>query len=461
MKKIYLLAFTLFTAWLPLLAQQESVLHSMRSLPQAHYTNPAITPQQQFYLGLPGISSTYFAFSNSGFNYNSIFERDAENKLYINLPRFQDRLGKKNYISGIAQTDVLSMGVKINARMFLFMNSTLKTYNRFMYPEGLTGLIINGNGANLGESVAFSPAADHISYLENAIGASYIVNHKLTVGATFKQLKGISNIQTVQSDFTLTTDAQTYALQLEGNMHIRTAGIDDLTKAMNNPENIRYSDFQNSGFALDLGATYMVNNRLEVGLSALNLGSINWKNDLREIYTQEASVTFRGINLEEIVNGKSGTEEFVRQLEEELGFNFDDPIAMLDQVEGREPKSYRTGLPTQFYLSARYELARNLHANGLIFSEIYSGRFMPAFSAAINKDFGRRMSTSISYTAANRSYNNLGAGFSFRLTPIQFYLLSDNIISAPIFYKSAKALNLRLGMNMVFGYRKSPSKLPY
>lgn len=464
MKKIYLSAIALLTACMPLLAQQESVLHSMRSLPQAHYTNPAITPQQQFYLGLPGISSTYFALSNSGFNYNSIFERNENNERYINLDRFQERLGKKNYLSLLGQTDLLSFGLKINARMFLFMNSTVKMNNRFMYPEGLTGLFINGNGSYLGESVAFSPAIDHISYLENAIGASYIVNHKLTVGATIKQLKGIGNIRTEQSDFTLTTDAQTYALELEGNLQIRTAGIEnalDVLSGEKGMDQIRYSDFKNNGFGIDLGATYMVNNRLEVGFSALNLGTIKWKDDLFEHSLDQSKVSFKGLNLQELANGENGTGEFVAQLEEEFGFNSDDPATITDKLEGKEPESYRTGLPAQFYLSARYELARNLHANGLLFSEIYNGRFMPAFSAAINKEFGRRLSTSLSYTMVNRSYNNIGAGLSFRLTPFQLYLVSDNIISTPVFYRSAKALNMRLGMNLVFGYRKSQSKLPY
>ena len=449
MKKIYSLAIALLGSSFSLLAQQEAVLHTMRSLPQAHYTNPAVAPEQQFYLGLPGISSTYLSFSNSGFNYNTIFNRDKEGNLIIDLPRFQENLAEKNYLSAIAHTDVLSLGLKINARMYLFMSSTIKANTRFMYPEGLTGLILNGNGAYLGESVSFSPAADHISYLENAIGASYIVNNQLTVGATLKQLKGLANIRTEQSDFSLYTDAQTYALQLTGNMQVLTAGIYGLAEGDSDPANLQYSDFKNNGFALDLGATYKISSRLELGFSALNLGFINWKTDLHEYYMNETEIAFKGLNAQEMANGESGVEEFYDQINEAL------------DLKERKLASYRTGLPTQFYLSTRYQLARNLNASGLLFSEIYNGRFMPAFSAALNKDFGRHLSTTVSYTAVNRSYNNIGAGFSFRFIPFQFYLLSDNFISAPLFYRSAKAFNLRLGLNLVFGYRKTPTKLPY
>ncbi|WP_017733830.1 DUF5723 family protein [Nafulsella turpanensis] len=453
MKKIYLLVCALFAGSLPLLAQQEATLHSMQSLPQNHYINPAFTPQQQFYLGLPGISSTYLSVTNSGFNYSSLVSVNPEtDSLYIDLIGLQKGLGKKNYLNLSAQTDVLSLGLKVNARMYLFLSSTLKVHNQLMYPEGMTGLLINGNGAYLGETVAFSPEVEHLSYLENAIGASYTVDKKLTVGARFKLLKGVANIQTAQSDFTLTTDADTYALNLKGTLQIQTAGAYDLIEGnieLVDFQNYSYSDLQNNGFAVDLGATYQLSNRLMLGFSALNLGSIKWKHDTREYYLQGAEITFRGLNVKDLANGGSGTAELEQELEEAF------------RPQDRPMDSYHSGLPGQFYLSARYELARNLNASGLLFAQSFNGNINTAFSATLNKDFGRRIGASLSYTAANRSFSNLGAGFSFRLTPIQFYFVSDNIISSPIFYRSAKALSLRAGLNLMFGYRKGPSKPPY
>lgn len=453
MKKIYLSIIALLSAGLPLLAQQESTLHSMQSLPQSHYTNPAFTPQQQFYLGLPGISSTYFSFSNSGFNYNSLIERNPEtDSLYINLPRLQDGLAKRNYLANTIQTDLLSFGVKINARMYLMMSSTLRADSRLMYPSGLTGLFINGNGAYLDETVSVSPEIRHLSYLENSVGTSYIVDQKLTLGGRVKFLTGLANIHTRTADFSITTDAQTYALTLQGNMQLRTAGIQDYMDGKQDLSDISLSNLpplQNKGLALDLGATYRFNNRLQFGISLLNLGSINWKQGTREYYVDKASITFEGLDAQEIAKGEDGMDEFMKEFQDAF------------ELKERALSSYGTALPSQLYLSARYELERNLHASGLLFGQFYGGRFLPGFSAALNKDFGRRVGASLSYTAANRSYNNLGAGLSLRLSPFQLYMVSDNIISTPVFYKSAKALSLRLGMNLVFGYRKTPARLPY
>lgn len=453
MKKIYLSILALISTGLPLLAQQEATLHSMQSLPQSHYTNPAFVPQQQFYLGLPGISSTYFSLNNSGFNYNSLIERKPENdSLYINLPRMQEGLANRNYLTNSLQTDLLSFGVKINARMYLMVSSTIKADTRLMYPKGLSGLFINGNAAYLDETVSFSPEIGHISYLENSIGASYIVDNKLTLGGRVKFLRGLANIHTQTADFSLTTDAQTYALHLQGNMQIRSAGIHEYMDGSRNLNDISLTNLpgmQNMGFALDLGATYRFNNRLQFGISALNLGGITWKHDTREYYMNKGSVTFKGLDAQEIANGGDGMDEFMTEFQETF------------KLQERTLSSYRTALPSQLYLSARYELLQNLHASGLLFAQSFGGRFRPGFSAALNKDFGRRMGASLSYTAANRSYNNLGAGLSLRLSPFQLYMVSDNIISTPVFYKSAKALSLRMGMNLVFGYRKSPAKLPY
>lgn len=465
MRKIYYLLFAFLSGSLPLMAQQEATLHSMQSLPQAHYTNPAFTPQQQFYLGLPGISSTYFSLINSGFNYNSVFEQDPEkNAVYINLPRFQDKLGNKNYLSAVVQTDLLSMGVKINARMYLFMNSTLKAYQSFMYPKGMTGLLIEGNAPTMGEAVLFSPEIEHLSYLENAIGGSYIINNKLTVGTHLKFIKGIANVFTEQSNFSLTTDPQTYALHLQGGMSIRSAGfLYDFIDGDGEAEKLldgSFSDIMqyastslsNNGFAIDLGATYRFNNRLSFGFSALNLGGIKWSVNPREYSLADLDISFKGVDANALFQNGEAEKSMDAFLEESL--------AKLEPRE-KEIQSYGTGLPSQFYLSARYELMRNLHASGLLFGQLYNGNFNPAFSASINKDFGRRLGASLSYTIANRSFANLGAGLSFQLTPFQLYLVSDNIISTPVFYRSAKAMNLRMGMNLAFGYRKSPAKLPY
>jgi hypothetical protein len=79
------------------------------------------------------------------------------------------------------------------------------------------------------------------------------------------------------------------------------------------------------------------------------------------------------------------------------------------------------------------------------------------------------LSLGLSYTAINRSWDNLGAGLSLRIGPFQFYTVADKI---PIMYNKIvlpesegsstfnlllpdkwNMLTVRAGMNLVFGNR--------
>jgi hypothetical protein len=84
-----------------------------------------------------------------------------------------------------------------------------------------------------------------------------------------------------------------------------------------------------------------------------------------------------------------------------------------------------------------------------------------ALTVSANLNLGNALSTSISYSAENYSYNNLGAGLAFRLGLLQFYLIADKI---PVEWNKIvsnnsttplpdnwNTINLRLGLNLAFG----------
>ncbi len=72
MKHLYLAMSLCFGAFGVAHAQQETTLSTMRSLPQATYTNPASVPAQPFYIGLPGISSIAVFGSSNSLSYNRL-----------------------------------------------------------------------------------------------------------------------------------------------------------------------------------------------------------------------------------------------------------------------------------------------------------------------------------------------------------------------------------------------------
>lgn len=425
-------------------AQQENTLHAMRSIPQSGYSNPAFAPNYKFFIGLPGISSDYISIANTGFAYSDLFQRTSDDSLILTLPKMQGKLKKKNYISNQAQVDLLSFGFKVNARMYFTYNFSAKTYTRFMYPKGLTQLLVEGNAGAIGSTISMSPSFQGQAYLEHGFGVSYIHDNKLSLGLRFKYLKGGLNINTESASFDLAT-SEDYYLTLSGDANIKTSGVqgfEDLEADLNYSSISEFTS--NNGFAFDLGAAYRVNDKMNVSLSLLDLGSIKWKRDLYgySLDKNTASYTYKGVDLAN--DNESG-------LFDSLEANF--------ELEEGLIEAYRTALPCRMYLSGNYELSRNLYTGLTLFAEKYHGRFMSGVSANINKDFGRRLNLALSYSAINNAYNNVGFGFVVKVAALQFYGVSDNIVNVALSPTNFNQINARVGINLLFGKIYAQEKL--
>lgn len=438
--------------------QNEGTMYFMNSLPQVTYLNPALTPRYKFSLGIPG-SSIYMQQDNNGFTYNDFGKREGD-VVKVDLNKLHDAMADKNYITNIAQADVLRFSMKVNARMYLTINSTVKTYNRVMLPRDILGVFINGTLTYVNNTATLSPQVDVLTYVENGAGASYVVNRKLTVGAKVKLLKGLVNATTNNARFDLSLD-EDYGISIQGDADIRSSGLHNLDSSDYVIEDNWRDYLSNNGFAFDLGATYKVTERLTVGLSAIDIGGIRWKNDLYgyQLDPERANYTFRGIDMERLFNND----------ESYLGAERDSIRDRFEFQDG-EIDSYRTPLPTKVYLSATYRLKRNFNAGLLLFAEKFNKRFSPGVSASLCKDFGRRLTASVSYTITNRSFNNIGAGLSLNFAPFQFYIVGDNMLGGPIalmtqgnmdsYLNSMHHFNLRTGLNFVFGWDKTQEKQP-
>ena len=440
-------------------AQPEGTMHFMKSLPQVTYYNPAFKPAYKFSFGLPG-SSVFAQFSNNGFTYNDFISTESK-IVTADMGKFYAALRNKNYIHANLQADLFRFSMKANARLYFTFNVTTKVYSRIMLPKDLPGIFINGTEPFVNGKAKLSPTIEAMSYAEVGWGAAYTVNKKLTVGAKLKLLKGAVNATTEKASFDLAL-SDTYAITIAGDADLRTSGIQNLDQPGFDIAT-DWKDFtKNTGVAIDLGATYRMMDRLTVGLSLVDIGSIKWKNDLYgyRLDPAKATYTFKGIDLHYLINGTSNYSATL----------FDSLEAKFKLSEGKIA-SYSTPLPGKIYASASYELKKTITAGALLFAEKFKGRFMPGFTASINKEFGRRMGASLSYTITNNSFNNFGAGLSLNFVPIQIYVVGDNILRAPISLMANKNLNayinnlqyfnLRAGINFIFGRDNVQEKQPH
>ncbi len=436
-------------ATLPVYAQMEGTLYSMNSLPQVVINNPAFVPRYKVTVGFA--SSFVLGYTNNGFSYNDLITKKNDS-VKVDLSKFGNALTDKNYITQTTQVELFRLGIKIKA-LYITASVTGKAYNRSMLPKDFLSLVINGNTQFVGTTVTFSPQVESLSYIESALGASYKVMDKLTVGARFKYLKGISNVTTETSSISITVDetqitASADALANTSGIYAATQSGFDFNKS--------YSNYlKNNGVAFDIGANLKLTDKLSVAASIIDIGQISWTNDVYQysLDKTKATYTFQGIDAQKLIKGNT---DFTGGIGDTLKNRF--------KFKETQGSSYSTMLPSKIYLSGNYELIKNLNVAAVLYTETFRGRVNTGWTGSINKHFGSIASMSLSYTIAERSANNLGAGLSLNFSPFQFYLVGDNLLNAPIslissqnlnnYINNTKTFSLRAGLNFVFGRDK-------
>lgn len=443
--------YVMMTMWsVAATAQIESTLYFMNSLPQNVTGNPAFVPKYKFALGLPG-STVGMTYTNNGFSYNDLV-REENGKQIANLNKWSGILPQKTWITTSAQVDVFRLGLQINPKVYITLNSSVKAIYSLMIPKDLTALVANGTSPYIGQTLSVSPQMHMTSYWENSAGVSLSLMEHLRVGARIKMLKGIVNTKTEYSDLSITV-ADNYAITAAADMKIKTSGL-------NHFDDSEPADFlSNSGWGIDLGATYQIMPKLTVAASIVDVGRIHWKNDVYEysLSKDKASYTFSGFELDKLISGDDG------YIDAQL-----DSIENQFQPEEKVGGSYKSALPAKLYLSGEYQLLKNFTVGAVFFTEKFQQRISPGFSVGMNKNFGKILSTSLSYTMSNRSLNNLGAGISLNFTPIQIYMVGDNLLRLPIslasngrlneYINNTQVFNFRAGINLVWGWKKTPAK---
>jgi hypothetical protein len=208
---------------------------------------------------------------------------------------------------------------------------------------------------------------------------------------------------------------------------------------------------QNTGFGIDIGATFKVTEKLVVSGAITDLGYIKWKKDVTNL-NAESQFTFSGLNMTDVVNGTKTFDELGQEMMDSLKNSF--------KVSDSE-NPFTTYLPMGITLGGSYNLTKSFSLGVLSYSRFIGKQMRESLTLSANVNFGNAFSTSVSYTAANKRFDNLGLGLAFRPGSFQFYILSDRI---PVMWNKIKTdgstiplpvswntIHLRFGMNLVFG----------
>jgi hypothetical protein len=90
--------------------------------------------------------------------------------------------------------------------------------------------------------------------------------------------------------------------------------------------------------------------------------------------------------------------------------------------------AYTYYLDPKLYLGAAYKLNKRFDLNMLVYNRLLSERLQTGTTVSLLARPSQTLEASISWSYMNRSFSNIGIGFSFGKRPLQAYLVSDNIL---------------------------------
>ncbi len=457
-------------AALPVLAQQNNSLYFMDQIPQSNQLNPATQPLFGFYFGLPGISSIEINVGNSAIGFNNILQYNTALDsmvwfLYNKQTQddFLSKFKKTNFVYTDVSIDLLSLGLRVNSNYFSFYVRD-RMEARFNIPYDLVRFGIMGNLDSIGintpkETFDLSTFGMNATwYREYALGLSREINNKITFGLRGKLLFGIGNLVTKNSSVYLEDTG--YDLWRPHSTVDLNSSIPNLDIYSNNEgkiDSLKFKDIKNQsdarnilmmnknmGFALDLGIIYKPIDFLSISASVLDLGYIRWKNNVHN-FTQDATYDLRGVeaNLSDSVN-------MLETLLDTLKNTF-------TYQQNSDP--YTTTLSPKLYAGAQLRIMNDLGVSFLTRMQIIEKSLQSQYTFSLNFYPANAFLLTVSYTMADKMYDNFGVALSSKLGPLQWYIMSERV---PLYYYKeaknkyyipayAKNINLRLGFNLVFG----------
>lgn len=437
------LTLVLFTFMISLCsAQQDFTLYNMNTIGESIEINPSLMPANRSYIGIPAISSNYTLYSNNSFTYRDFHHVRPDDSVEIDVSNALSKLDKSNFLTAQTRVNLLGFGFHVDKNYFSG-NITERVIFSFAFPKEFMELINEGNGPYIGQTLDFSKVGfDGTHFREYSLGWAREISKKISLGVRLKYLYGMENFSSSVGDLNITTNSTDYALEMNTNITVNSS-----TPANNDNSYDQFDDrgwdtyiagLNNRGFGADLGATFKLNDKWTFNTSILDLGYINWKNDVKNYITDAGRYFFDGVDITSFLNDST----------ENIG-------AVLDSLgDAYTPKetnnSYKSYLPVQTYLTSTYNISEKSFASCLLHATFFKKTIQPTVTLGYNHKISNHVSFGVNYSYINHHFDNIGMGVSASAGPVQFYATTDNIIGA-IDPLSSHNAHVHFGVNLIFG----------
>lgn len=453
---------------LPVYSQIPNTMFFMPGVPQSNRINPAIQPGCGFYLGAPALAPLRLQIGSNSFAVSDIIYPGPEGDSLItpfhplgDKDAFLNNLGEKNFIKTDVALSLMSFGFRAG-KSFISADMNLRVDSKVGYPGGVFNFLFNGASDSSYLDLG-GLGLDLSAYIEMGLGWSRrdFILPNLDIGFRGKLLFGLANIYTRSSVLDIRASMEEWNIHSDYELGI---AVNPILFDMDAYE-VNFSDFEppvfvkpdlsnigtlvtqlltnDFGMAADLGVNYRPIPQLQVSASLLDLGFINWNN------SKTASFNFdydwRGLE----VNPITGIDTTML-------------TQILDSVQNSlfitNGGTYISRLNSKLFVGASFYPVKKIGLGILSRTDFLHDQVSQQFTGSVNMTTGKFINLALSYSYMYKSFNNIGAGFSFNVGPFNLYLISDNIVSAAWNPFDTRSVNLWFGMNLAFGWKQRESQ---
>ena len=380
---------------------------------QRSYTNPALTNDNTIHIasGIAGSLGT------DGPTFGSIAKKNEAGIYTINLEEGLADMKERPFIYG--SQSVHTLDASVDLKVFrISAGHAWKAHGLLEYTRDLAEIATYGNAPYIGETKSLGPAYEYINYNELYLGIQKYVG-PISVAARIKRLSGVQGLQTTRSKIDVTTDEEFYALTVDSDYTVNSAGntlqyfdIDSLDVSL---QGFSFDNFLsgNSGWAFDLGASFDLGERLELSLGLIDIGSINWDTNATQLSSKKVQ-TFDGIDLTDYILT-------------------DDDIVLEDSIKAlldfeEQSATFSTALPRQVYVGGRLQLSDTYTVGALIHTTTYQDKTRTAIALNATATYGVAR-IGLQYTARSESAFNIGANAALHIGPVIGFMTFENILA--------------------------------
>ena len=409
---------------------------------QNTYQNPALIPRENLFIGLPVLSGVHFHV-NSKTSYNETFTKEGNSTL-VDITKILDNLQRQNLVSSHVGVNLFHLGFKTKNRSLISFSARERVEVDALYSRQLVDFVWNGSEQFTNQTITVSNAGiSGLHFREFGIGYAMPVNERANFGVRGKFLLGFADIS-LPGSFSAQLESNGEFFQLENtevkNFELRTSGL-DIYRGNEGSLGSHLLWNKNTGFAIDLGVTYHLSRAYTVTASLLDVGFINWNEDIQtEVLNDSASFDYDGVPLDEL-----GTVRTVI---------YDSLIDRFGTSNNFDP--YRRWLPLKAYGSWIYHYSRNtdIHITGG--ARLIQRQLKMLYGVGVTQKFGEIFTGNITATKLPQQFVNLGASFAVKGGPVKMYVAADQVVNFSV--PDAKAFDFWIGINLALGVKRDGSE---